>query len=242
MLLRYVATCSLFVLAMLFLPESSQAQTEPQTEAPPEKKEKGAMVRIVCVQSLSGDKDEDITLAQKTEDGKWTESGDLTLRSPGITDWVRVPFGSSHLVRKGAEEPVSLGLFTISPDMKGAILILIPDLVKQTYRLQVIDPAKLEFRKGKALIMNYSKIPAALNMGKETKSVAPGQQLVETITTDGDGMYPLRIGYPDKDKKIVLFYDRRASSHPNTRTYILLFPDATTGLRAMTFTEFGTLE
>lgn len=242
MSLRYAASLSLFVLAMLFLPESSQAQTEPQTEAPPEKKEKGAMVRIVCVQSLSGDQDEEITLAKKTEDGKWIESGELTLRSPCITDWVRVPFGSSQLVRKGNGEPVSLGEFTISPDMKGAILILIPDPVKQIYRLQVVDPAKLQFRKGKALIVNYSKMPAILNMGKETKSVAPGQQIVETLTTDGDGMYPLRMGYLDKDKKTVLFYDRLATSHPNTRTYILLFPDATTGLRAMTFTEFGTLD
>lgn len=200
------------------------------------------MVRIVCVQSLSGDKDEEITLAQKTDDGKWIESGDLTLRSPGITEWVRVPLGPIHLIRKGAEEPVSLASFTISPDMKGAILILIPDLAKQTYRLQVLDPAKLQFQNGKAFVMNYSAMPAVLNMGKETKPLAPGQQLVETITTDANGMYPLRIGYLDKDKKPVLFYDRRASSHPNTRTYILLFPDTSTGLRAMTFTEFGTLE
>lgn len=242
MFLRFTASCSLVFLAMLFLPEISRAQTEPKTEAPSGKKEKGAMVRIVCVQSLSGDKDEEITLARKAEDGKWIESGDLTLRSPCITDWVRVPFGASHLVRKGSEEPVPLASFTISPDMKGAILILIPDLAKQTYRLQVIDPAKLQFRKGKALIVNYSKMPAVLNMGKETKSVPPGQQLVEAITTDGDDMYPLRMGYLDKDKKTVLFYDRRASSHPNTRTYIFLFPDAKTGLRAMTFTEFGTLE
>ena len=239
MLLRQAASCSIALMAMLCLAESSRAQTEPQTEAPPEKKEKGAMVRIVCVQSLSGEKDEEITLAQKTEDGKWIESGDLTLRSPCITDWVRVPLGPNNLVRKGSEEPVSLASFTISPDMKGAILILIPDLVKQTYRLQVIDPDKLEFRKGKALIMNYSVTPAVLNMGKESKTVAPGQQLIETITTDKDGMYPLRIGYLDKDKKPVLFYDRRASSHPNTRTYIMLFPDTAAGLRAMTFTEFG---
>jgi hypothetical protein len=246
MFLRYAAACSLFVLAMLFLPESSQAQTEPQTEAqteaPPEKKEKGAMVRIVCVQSLSGDKDEEITLAQKTEDGKWIESGDLTLRSPCITDWVRVPFGPNNLVRKGDAEPVSLGSFTISPDMKGAILILIPDLVKQIYRLQVIDPAKLEFRKGKALIVNYSKMPALVNMGKETKTVAPGQQLVETIKTDANSMHRMLIAYLDKDKNVVPCYDRFVSANPNTRKFIMLFPDRDTGLRAMSLSEFGPFE
>lgn len=242
MLLRHAASFSIVLLAMLFLPESSHAQTEPQTETAPAKKEEGAMVRIVCVQSLSGDKDEEITLAQKTEDGKWIESGALTLRSPCITDWVRVPLGPSHLVRKGSEEPVSLASFTISPDMKGAILILIPDLAKQTYRLQVIDPAKLEFRKGKALIVNYSQMPALVNMGKETKTVAPGQQLVETNKTEANSMHRMLIAYLDKDKKVVPCYDRLISANPNTRKFILLFPDQDTGLRAMTLTEFGPFE
>ena len=237
MILRYAASCSLFILATLFLTEASHAQAAPA----PEKKEEGAMVRIVCVQSLNG-KDEAITLAKKTEDGKWIESGDLTLSSTLITEWIRVPVGLNHIARKNGAELTSIGSFTISPTMKGAILILLPDVEKKVYRVQLIDPAKLEFRKGKALIVNYSKTPALVKMGKQTNTVAPGQQVVETITADADGMYPMAIGQLDKDKKIVLCYDRRVSSNPNTRTFILLFPDPDTGLRAMTLSEFGPFE
>jgi hypothetical protein len=155
---------------------------------------------------------------------------------------MRVPAGLNHIVRKNGAELTSIGSFTISPTMKGAILILLPDVEKNVYRVQTIDPAKLEFRKGKALTVNYSKIPALVNMGKKTSTLAPGQQLVETITVDGDGMHPMLIGHLDKDKKTVLCYDRRVSSNPNTRTFILLFPDPDTGLRAMTLSEFGPFE
>lgn len=237
MILRYAASCSLFILVTLFLTEASHAQEAPA----PEKKEEGAKVRIVCVQSLNG-KDEAITLAQKTEAGKWIESGELTLSSSLITEWIRVPVGLNDIVRKNGAELTSIGSFTISPTMKGAILILLPDVEKKVYRVQLIEPATLEFRKGKALIVNYSRIPALVNMGKQTNTVASGQQLVETITADRDGMYPMLIGHLDKDKKTVLCYDRRMSSNPNTRTFILLFPDPDTGLRAMTLSEFGPFE
>lgn len=237
MILRYAASCSLFILSTIFLTEESHAQEAPA----PEKKEDGAMVRIVCVQTLSS-KDEAITLAKKTGDGKWIESGDLTLSSSLITEWIRVTVGLNHIVRKNGTELAPIGSFTIAPTMKGAILILLPDVEKKLYRVQLIDPAKLEFQKGKALIVNYSKIPALVKMGKQTITVAPGQQVVETITADANGMYPMLIGHLDKDKNTVLCYDHRVSSNPNTRTFILLFPDPDTGLRAMTLSEFGPFE
>src|SRR6478672_5847695 len=139
MILRYAASCSLFILTTLFLTEASHAQEAPA----PDKKEEGAMVRIVCVQSLNG-KDEPITIAQKTEDGKWTESGELTLSSSLITEWMRVPVGLNDIVRKSGAELASIGSFTISATMKRAILILLPDVEKKVYRVQTIDPAKLE--------------------------------------------------------------------------------------------------
>lgn len=237
MIFRNAASCSLFILATLFLAEKSYAQAAPA----PEKKEEGAMVRIVCVQTLTG-KDEAITLAQKKEDGKWIESGELTLSSSFITEWIRVPVGLNDIVRKNAAELTSIGSFTISPTMKRAILILLPDVEKKVYRVQTIDPAKLEFRKGKALIVNYSKIPALVKMGKQTNTVASGQQVVETITADANGMYPMLIGHLDKDNNTVLCYDHRVSSNPSTRTFILLFSDPDTGLRAMTLSEFGPFE
>lgn len=237
MILRYAASYGLFILATLFLTEECRAQAAPD----PEKKEEGTMVRIVCVQSLSG-KDEPVTLAKKTDAGKWIESGDLTLRSALITDWTRVPVGLNHIVRKNGAELASIGSFTISPTMKAAILILLPDVAKKVYRVHLIDTAKLEFRKGKAIIVNYSTIPALVKMGKQTNTVAPGQQVVEAIKADADGMYPMLIGHLDKDKNTVLCYDRRISSNPNTRTFILLFSDPDTGLRAMTLSEFGPFE
>lgn len=237
MILRYAASCSLFILATLFLTEESHAQAEPA----PEKKEEGAKVRIVCVKSLNG-KEQDITLAQKTEDGKWRESGDLTLSSSLITEWIRVPVGLNHIVRKNGAELASIGSFTISSSLKSAILILLPDMAMKVYHVQLIDPAKLDFRKGKALIVNYSKTPALVKMGKQTNTVAPGQQIVETITADSNGMYPMAIGHLDKDNNTVLCYDHLVSSNPNTRTFVLLFPDADTGLRAMTLSEFGPFE
>jgi hypothetical protein len=238
MILRNTTFRSLTVLAMLFLSKTGQAQTEPPA---PEKKEEGARVRIVCVKNLN-EKDEKITIAKKTEDGKWIESGDLELHSSFVTDWVRVPVGLNHLASKNGAALTSLGSFTISPSIKRAILILLPDAGKKVYHVQLIDPAKLEFMKGKALVVNYSSIPALINMGKQSKTVNPGQQFVETITSDKDGMSPMRIGYQDKDQKVVLCYDRRVTFNPNTRSFILLFPDADTGLRAMTLSEFGPFE
>ena len=237
MILRYAASCSLFILATLFLTEESRAQAAPD----PEKKEEGAMVRIVCVQSLNG-KDEAVTLAKKTEDGKWIESGDLTLNSTLITEWIQVPVGLNHIVRKNGAELTSIGSFTISATMKRAILILLPDVEKKVYRVQLVDPANLDFQKGKALVVNYSKTTAFVKMGKQTNTVASGKQLVETITADADGMYPMLVGYLDADKNSVLCYDHRVTFNPNTRTFILLFPDANTGLRAMTLSEFGPFE
>ncbi len=237
MILRNIASSSLLILVTLFLTETSHAQEEPA----PEKKEEGAKVRIVCVQSLSG-KDEPVTLAKKTDAGKWTESGDLTLRSAFITDWIRVPVGLNHLTTKNGAELDSIGTFTVSPTMKTAILILLPDMEKKVYRVHLIDTAKFEFRKGKALIVNYSTTPAFVKMGKQTNTVDPGKQVVETIKAESDGMYPMMIGHLDKDKNPILCYDHRISSNPNTRTFILLFPDPDTGLRAMTLSEFGPFE
>jgi hypothetical protein len=238
MTFRYAALCCLSVLALLSAAESSRAQEEPVLA----KKKEGTMVRIVCVQSLSGEKDEVITLAKKTEDGKWVESGDLTLHSPSITDWIRVPEGLNHLARKEASEFVSLGSFTVAPSMKGAVLILLPDPAKKAYRIQLIDPAKLGFQKGKALVVNYAAIPALVNIGDSTKTVAPGQKIVEIIKTDADGMHRMLIGHLDKDKSVIPCYDRFVSSNPNTRKFILLFPDPDTGLRAMSLSEFGPFE
>jgi hypothetical protein len=212
---------------------------QPDT-APSEKKE-AVMIRMLCVQSLTG-KEEEALLATKAEDGNWMEHGTVTLRSPYITPWLRVPLGTIHLVRKDRGETLSLGSFLIPKNTKNSIVLLFPDTGKNIYRTQVIDPGNLGFRKGKALIANYGNIPAMVQMGKTSVTVNPGKQVVETINADKDGMYRLMIAQMDKDQKIVPCYDRFVSSDPQTRKFILLFPDPKSGLRAMSLSEFGPFE
>jgi len=231
------------LLAGLFSIGICHAQTEPDpAPAPPEKKEEeGAKARILCVQSLVKGDDE-VILATKTDDEKWKELGKLSLRSPVITDWMPVPKGLTHIVRKKGEQMVSLGSFDIKEGLKRVILVLLPDTKKDIYRIQVIDPNNLGFQKGKALVINYANLQAVVKIGNTTKTVAPGQQIVEKIEADADGMFALLVGHVDKEKKIVTCYDRKVSSNPDTRKFILLFPDPDTGLRAMSLSEFGPFE
>jgi len=212
-----------------------------QTEAVPETKAKGPMVRMFCVRSLTGDEEEAI-LATKTEDGNWIEHGPVTLRTPFITEWFRVSGGMTHLIRKVGKEFKSFGSFSISPQAERSLVILVPDAKKNIYRAQVIDPGNLGFKKGKALVINYGEIPAMVKIANQALTVLPGKKIVTGIDADADGMFRLMIGHQDKDKNTVLCYDKSLSSNPQARKFILLFPDRKSGLRAMTLSEFGPFE
>lgn len=212
-----------------------------QTEPAPGKKEEKLMIRIICVQSLT-EKEEETTLATKAENGNWIEHGTVTLRTPFITEWIPATHDTIHLIRKDSDKIISLGSFLIPPQTKRAIVVLLPIQSKNEYRAQVIDPQNLEFKKGKVLILNYGQVPAMVKIGSLTVTVKPGQQVVERIDADKEGMYQLRIGYLDKEKNIVPCYDRYVSSNPKTRKFILLFPDQESGLRAMSLSEFGPFE
>ncbi len=234
---RLAASCCAAALVFIFPSANCHAQAEPA----PEKKEEGAQVRMLCVQGLT-EKDEEVILATKTGEGKWKELGKVTIRSSYITEWMPVPQGLTHLVRKEGDELKSIGSFTIEPKQRRALLILLPDTKNKVYRIQVIDPTKADFRKGKAMILNYGDVPAVVRIGNATVTVAPGKQAVQTIGADSDGMCRLLIGHIGKDKEIVPCYDRFVSSNPNARKFILLFPDRDTGLRAMSLSEFGPFE
>lgn len=212
-----------------------------QTESAPEKKPEGVTIRILCVQSLSAAEEESI-LATKTADGNWIEHGTVTLRSPFITPWLQIPRGTIHLIKKDHDKIVSFGSFLIPPTSERFVVMLLPDTAKNVYRTHVIDPGKLEFQKGKALIINYGNVPAMVKMGKLTVTVNPGQQIAQRIETNEDGMYRLLVAHLDTEKKIIPCYDRFVSSNPKTRKFILLFSDPKTGLRAMTLSEFGPFE
>jgi hypothetical protein len=232
----------LAIVAAMVSPMICLAQPETaKPETAPLAKKGSVMVRMLCVQSLTG-KEEEAVLATKAEDGTWMEHGAVTLRSPFITPWLPVPRGATHLVRKDGSETVSLGSFLIPENTKRSIVLLFPDTVKNLYRTQVIDPGNLGFQKGKALIANYGNIPAMVQMGKTSVTVNPGKQVVATIDADKEGMYRMMVAHLDKDQKIVPCYDRFVSSNPQTRKFILLFPDPKTGLRAMSLSEFGPFE
>jgi len=239
MIRSYSAVFSLIFPAILAFSQSSKAQTE---TTPAERKE-GSKVRIVCVQNLGGGKKADkLTLAKKSKDDEWIEFGDIELRASTITNWVRVPNEEIHVIRKGGENAVSLGSFTIPPKVNRAVLILIPNPKEKIYRVHLIDPAKLEFRNGKALVVNYTKIPAMVNMGQKTKIVTPGQEYVEDIKTDKDGMFRMLIAYKDKEDKVIPCYDRALSADDKTRKFILLLPDSRIGMQAISLTEFDTTD
>lgn len=226
------------IVIAVFAPKSSWAQAASVPE-----KMKGPVARILSVQTFSkAEEDEKLILATKTADDKWVEYGSVSLRSPFITSWFRVARGTTHLVKKQGDNYQSFGTFIIPEQSERFIVILIPDLSKNLYRTHVLDPQNLEFRKGKALFVNYAKIPAIVVMGKSKLSVKPGQQVVEPIVTDADGMYPLAIGYMNESQKFVPCYDKRVSSNRETRKFILLFPDQDIGLRAISLSEFGPFE
>lgn len=234
------AVLVLFFLSAILSPQTGLAQSEPAPDAP-EQKDKGPMVRLFCVRTLTGDEEEAV-LATKTEDGNWIEHGDLTLRTPFITEWFRVRGGITHLIRKEGTGIKSYGSFSISPQSERSIVILVPDKTNNTYRAQVIDPGNLGFKKGKALLINYGNVPAMVKIANQALIVSPGKQVVTGIDADKDGMFRLMIGHQDKEKNVVLCYDKSLSSNSQARKFILLFPGRNSGLRAMTFSEFGPFE
>ncbi len=224
---------------LLFILATTISNAQGETGA--KRKETGTMVRMLCVQSLTGD-DKEVILATKTKDGKWKEHGKVTLRSPFISQWIQIPKGTTHLLRKQGKGMISLGSFKSGKKLHRAILVLLPDTTKKTYRINVINPEQHQFKKGKALILNYSKTLAVVKLEGKQKMVKPGQMLVENITANKDNMYRLLVSYVNKDKKTVACYDRFVSSNPKTRKFLLLFPDTHTGLRVFSLSEFGPFE
>ncbi|MBT7957848.1 MAG: hypothetical protein HN759_00810 [Akkermansiaceae bacterium] len=226
---------------LLFILATSLSLAQEKEKPAAKQKQTGTMVRVLCVQSLTED-DQEVILATKTKDGKWKEHGKVKLRSPFISQWIQIPIGKTHLLRKQGKEMVSLGSFKSGKKLHRAILVLMPDTSKKTYRINVINPEELKFQKGKALILNYSKILAVVKLGGKQKVVKPGQMRVVNIAANKDNMYRLLVSYVNKDKKAVACYDRFVSSNPKTRKFLLLFPDIHAGLRVFSLSEFGPFE
>ncbi|MFK7851827.1 MAG: hypothetical protein AB8D78_12700 [Akkermansiaceae bacterium] len=225
---------AIFSFLVLFTDLSAQVNTSTKD------KDSGTLIRILCVRSLI--ENDQIILATKTEDGDWREHEELTLRSPFITDWTKVPKGTVHLTRKAGEQLTSVGSFNTAQNLKRAILVLRPDQKENMYRATKIDPKKLDFANGKALVINYSKTPAIVKLGGKQFSVKPGQKIVERMQTEDDRMFRMLVGYRDESQKIIPCYDRYVSGNPKTRKFLLLFPDPSSRIRVFSLSEFGPFE
>lgn len=212
-----------------------------QETAVPKKKESKPQLRIFCVRSLV--ENQKVIIASKMEKGKWKEHKEISLRSPFITDWIEISQGVFHLTKRQGETLVSLGSFTISPKMKCAILVLRPRPNNKSYVINLVDPTQLDFRSGKALVMNFSKIPAVVKTGGASLKIAqPGKKTVIPITAGKNRMYRMLVGYKNESNDLITCYDRYVSAHPKTRKFILIFPDLDTQLRVISVSEFGPFE
>lgn len=215
-----------------------RAQDAPAGEA---KKPSGPMMRFICVKSL--EEDEELIIASKTEDGEWLEHDTLRLRSSFITDWVKARSGvTMHLARRNGDKLDSICSFRLGEKMKRPVVVLLPDARKNVYVPNVIDPAKLGFKKGTSLVTNYSNVPAMVMLGNKRTQVMPGKQVAERAVAGADGMYRLLVGYQDSNKQLVPCYDRYVPANPDARDFLLLFPDTTTGLKVYSLSEFGPFE
>lgn len=228
--------CCVLLLLCLLTPSTLSAEGEPAAK----EKTSGPMMRFLCVGSLS--KDEEIILASKTEDDKWIEYGSVILRSSFITPWMKAAPGPMNLTRREADGLVSIGSFKLAENAKRSIVVLLPNTAKKNYQVDVIDPEKLKFRKGMALITNYSEVPALVMLGSKRTEVKPGQRVAEQAVVGPDGMYRMVVGYQNAKKELIPCYDRYISANPDARDFLLLFPDSTTGLKVYSLSEFGPFE
>lgn len=211
-----------------------------QEPANPKEKEAKPQLRIVCVTGLS--EDQEVILASRDEQGNWQEYGTIKLRSSLITDWLPAHTGELHLALREAEQLKSIGHFTYPQGAKRALAVLFADSAKNTYRADVIDPGKLKFTKGSALLVNYSSLNGAVVLGSLKTRVKPGERLVVKPIPEANGMYRMMVAYASTEKELVPCYDRYVSTNPDSRDIIFLLPDQTLGLKVFSLSEFGPFE
>lgn len=209
-------------------------------DANPKEQARKPQLRFVCVSSLS--EDQEVILASQDEKGAWQEYGSLKLRSSLITEWLPAHTGELHLALRVTDGLKSIGRFTYPEGAQRALAVLLPDPVKKTYRADVIDPAKLKFIKGSALLINYSPLPGAVILGSLKTRVKPGERLIVKPEPEANGMYRMMVAYAEEKEKLVPCYDRYVSSNQDARDIIFLLPDPTLGLKVFSLSEFGPFE
>jgi hypothetical protein len=203
----------------------------------PKEQEAKPQLRFICVSSLS--EDQEVILASQDEKGAWQEYGSLKLRSSLITEWLPAHTGELHLALRVSDRLKSIGRFTYPEGTKRALAVLLADPAKSTYSVDVIDPAKLKFIKGSALLVNYSSLNGAVVLGSLKTRIKPGARMIVKPIPEANGMYRMMVAYAPTDKELVPCYDRYVSDNPDARDIIFLLPDQTLGLKVFSLSEFG---
>jgi hypothetical protein len=195
------------------------------------------MLRVICVSSLS--EDQKVVMASRNEQGEWSELGQLQLRSSLISEWLPAREGDLHLALRNPGGLKSICQFTFPPGAKRAILVLLPDQANGTYRADVVNPEKLGFVKGSALLVNFSSLEGVVALGTFRTAIKPGQRMIVKPAAESNGMYRMMVVHKDVDGKHIPCYDRYVSNNPDARDILFLLPDRTMGLRVFSLSEFG---
>lgn len=84
----------------------------------------------------------------------------MIARSSFISEWLEVRAGEIHLARRTPEGLASQSRWLVPEGTKSALVVIVADPARQSYRNKVIDPATEGFARGSCLLMNLSKINA----------------------------------------------------------------------------------
>lgn len=228
----------LFFLGLLMFAWHWPVAAQEAPDTPPGDDEKNKpKVKLICVTALAGEKP--ITLAVKDKEDKWVELGQTEIRGSFITDWLPAQAGPIFLTLKQGDSLTPIGQFQYPAGAKRALVILLADEEKKSYRTNVSNPEEINFRKGSLLVVNFSNANAVVLLGSKKVTVNAGQKQVAEPVLDENGMYRKLVAYVDADKNPVPCYDRFVPGSPDSRDMLFLFPDPTTGLRVFSLPMFG---
>lgn len=209
-----------------------------QQDAEAGEKKSVPLIRIICVASLA--QEHEVIIASRDEEENWIEHSTVKLRSSSFSEWLPVTEGQLHIATRNGEEIRSICQITYPEDTKRAILVLLPDSVKRTYRGDLLDPAAMQFTKGSTLLINYSQLVGTVKLSAKLDQVKPGERKVMTPIPSPNGMFRMLIAYLNKDsQELIPCYDRYIGHNQAARTYLFLFPNATGGLHVFSLPEFG---
>lgn len=213
---------------------------EQQDTARPEGEKDKPQLRLICISSL--DPDQEVRLASRNDKGEWLELGKAALRSTFISDWLPAKPGELHLTLPGSGEPKSICSFNYPVGARRALVVLIADPRKKTYRPVVFDPQKMDFAKGSVLAINFSPQSGIVVLGSKKILLESGGNKVVKPALEKNGMYRMLVAYEGTDRNVVPCYDRYVQGNPDSRDLLFLIPDQSVGLKVFSLPIFGSFD